>query len=248
MRRPRASSSSALRHEPVCDRRPGRVQLLGAGVVAVLGRSQDRPARPVDLVDVAAVVERGDDGEAPDVVGGEVHEHARAPSARASSRGTVTITGHLGLPVKATLLMVSIRHIDVHSVPQRLPRYLRPPYGQDVTAPSISRHDLNLLVYLDALLSERSVTRAAQRLMLSQPAMSAALSRLRTHFRDPILAREATPTGSRRLPSGSPRRRGSRSTPHGGSSRTRPTGIPTSRPVSSRSSARTTRSSPWGPP
>jgi DNA-binding transcriptional LysR family regulator len=91
--------------------------------------------------------------------------------------------------VKTTLLMTSIRHIDVQSVPQRLPRYPRAPYGQGVTAPSISRHDLNLLVYLDALLSERSVTRAAQRLMLSQPAMSAALSRLRTHFRDPILAR-----------------------------------------------------------
>jgi len=40
--------------------------------------------------------------------------------------------------------------------------------------------DLNLLVALDVLLSERSVTRAAQRLGLSQPAMSAALARLRT--------------------------------------------------------------------
>jgi LysR family nod box-dependent transcriptional activator len=92
--------------------------------------------------------------------------------------------------VKAILLMPGIRHIDAPSVAQRLPRYPRTPYGQGVTAPSISRHDLNLLVYLDALLAERSVTRAAQRLMLSQPAMSAALSRLRTHFRDPILARD----------------------------------------------------------
>ena len=56
-------------------------------------------------------------------------------------------------------------------------------------APSLARLDLNLLVSLDALLRERSVTRAAERLMLSQPALSAALARLRSHFKDPILAR-----------------------------------------------------------
>lgn len=53
----------------------------------------------------------------------------------------------------------------------------------------LSRLDLNLLVSLDALLTEKSVTRAAERLHLSQPALSASLSRLRTHFNDPILAR-----------------------------------------------------------
>ena len=55
--------------------------------------------------------------------------------------------------------------------------------------PLLSRLDLNLLVALDALLSEQSVTRAADRLHLSQPALSASLARLRTHFNDPILAR-----------------------------------------------------------
>jgi DNA-binding transcriptional LysR family regulator len=50
--------------------------------------------------------------------------------------------------------------------------------------------DLNLLLALDALLSERNVTRAAQRLSLGQPAMSAALGRLRKHFDDPLLVRE----------------------------------------------------------
>lgn len=54
----------------------------------------------------------------------------------------------------------------------------------------LSRLDLNLLVALDALLGERSVTRAAERLGLSQPALSASLSRLRVHFEDPILVRE----------------------------------------------------------
>ncbi len=49
--------------------------------------------------------------------------------------------------------------------------------------------DLNLLVTLDALLRERSVSRAAERLGLSQPAVSAQLARLRRHFGDELLAR-----------------------------------------------------------
>ena len=51
--------------------------------------------------------------------------------------------------------------------------------------------DLNLLVALDALLSERNVTRAAARLGLSQSAMSASLARLRQVFGDPLLLRTA---------------------------------------------------------
>jgi DNA-binding transcriptional LysR family regulator len=51
--------------------------------------------------------------------------------------------------------------------------------------------DLNLLVVLDALLAERSVTKASQRLHLSQSATSAALSRLRQVFDDPLLLRTA---------------------------------------------------------
>ena len=50
--------------------------------------------------------------------------------------------------------------------------------------------DLNLLVALDALLSERSVTRAAQRVGLSQPGMSNALGRLRRLLNDPLLVRQ----------------------------------------------------------
>lgn len=47
--------------------------------------------------------------------------------------------------------------------------------------------DLNLLVAFDALMSTRSVSRSAERLNLSQPAMSAALSRLREFFGDELL-------------------------------------------------------------
>ena len=51
--------------------------------------------------------------------------------------------------------------------------------------------DLNLLVALDALLTERHVTRAAGRIGLSQPAMSNALTRLRDVFHDELLIRTA---------------------------------------------------------
>ena len=50
--------------------------------------------------------------------------------------------------------------------------------------------DLNLLVALDALLAERSVTRAAERLCVGQSAMSSTLARLRRLFDDPLLVRE----------------------------------------------------------
>ena len=61
--------------------------------------------------------------------------------------------------------------------------------------------DLNLLVPLQALLEERSVTRAALRVHLSQPAMSRALERLRETFSDDLLVRfgksySLTPRGS----------------------------------------------------
>lgn len=47
--------------------------------------------------------------------------------------------------------------------------------------------DLNLLVALDILLEERHVSRAAERLHISQPASSAALGRLREFFKDDLL-------------------------------------------------------------
>lgn len=51
--------------------------------------------------------------------------------------------------------------------------------------------DLNLLVALQALLQARHVTRAAEQLGITQPAMSAALARLRKLFDDPLLVRGA---------------------------------------------------------
>ena len=54
---------------------------------------------------------------------------------------------------------------------------------------NVANLDLNLLVSLDALLQQRSVTKAAVQLGLSQPALSAALGRLRRHFNDELLYR-----------------------------------------------------------
>ncbi|SEU32770.1 LysR substrate-binding domain-containing protein [Nonomuraea wenchangensis] len=50
--------------------------------------------------------------------------------------------------------------------------------------------DLNLLLAFDMLMTERSVTKAAQRLSIGQSAMSSTLARLRKLFNDPILVRE----------------------------------------------------------
>ena len=54
---------------------------------------------------------------------------------------------------------------------------------------SLSRIDLNLLVALDVLLEERNVTRASERLFITQPAMSKTLQRLRNLFDDELFVR-----------------------------------------------------------
>jgi DNA-binding transcriptional LysR family regulator len=64
--------------------------------------------------------------------------------------------------------------------------------------------DYNLLTPLQVLLEERSVSKAADRMHMSQPALSAALSRLRSHFGDPLLERrgnayELTPLAAQLL-------------------------------------------------
>jgi DNA-binding transcriptional LysR family regulator len=51
----------------------------------------------------------------------------------------------------------------------------------------ISGIDANLLIALNALLTERNVTRAAARVGVGQPALSHSLARLREHFNDPLL-------------------------------------------------------------
>jgi DNA-binding transcriptional LysR family regulator len=59
-----------------------------------------------------------------------------------------------------------------------------------MSAEPLRNLDLNLLLALDALLDERNVSRAAVRLGISQPSMSASLARLRRHFGDELLQRQ----------------------------------------------------------
>src|SRR5579862_9888735 len=63
---------------------------------------------------------------------------------------------------------------------------------------NISRADLNLLVSFQVLMEERSVTAAAHRMFLSQPAMSRVLDRLRHLFKDPLLIRTGRGYGATR--------------------------------------------------
>lgn len=70
-------------------------------------------------------------------------------------------------------------------------------YWSTIQTMDTKRIDLNLLATLEALLAEQNVTRAARRLHLSQPAVSAQLVRLRELFGDPLLIpaqRGMTPT------------------------------------------------------
>jgi DNA-binding transcriptional LysR family regulator len=62
---------------------------------------------------------------------------------------------------------------------------------------NLAAFDLNLLLVFKAMMAERHVTRAGQRIGLSQPAVSAALNRLRAIFEDELFVRsggEMVPT------------------------------------------------------
>ncbi len=63
--------------------------------------------------------------------------------------------------------------------------------GDTATPEALARIDLNLVVAFDALARERSVTLAAQRVGVTQSAMSHTLSRLRVLFSDPLFVRSA---------------------------------------------------------
>src|SRR5215472_8890513 len=62
-------------------------------------------------------------------------------------------------------------------------------WWKELSVTSAAGIDLNLLTVLGALLEHRNVTRAGERLRLSQPTMSGALARLRQHFGDELLIR-----------------------------------------------------------
>jgi DNA-binding transcriptional LysR family regulator len=70
---------------------------------------------------------------------------------------------------------------------------------------NVASIDLNLLIALSALLEERNLTRAGEKINMSQPTMSGALARLRRHFDDELLVRggrqyRLTPLAEQLLP------------------------------------------------
>jgi len=64
------------------------------------------------------------------------------------------------------------------------------PLMGNIQAMNLRKLDLNLLLVFDAIYAEASITRAANRLGLTQPALSNALKRLREHLGDPLFKRE----------------------------------------------------------
>jgi DNA-binding transcriptional LysR family regulator len=64
------------------------------------------------------------------------------------------------------------------------------PLMGNIQAMNLRKLDLNLLLVFDAIYAEASITRAANRLGLTQPALSNALKRLREHLGDPLFERE----------------------------------------------------------
>ncbi len=104
-------------------------------------------------------------------------------------------------PQKRIFLMTLIDFIDetvtdsIHGAPR--PRRTGRPAPPHEHAMHFNRLDLNLLVALNVLLEEKNVTRAGERLHLSQSTMSSALARLRDYFQDDLLVpvgRRMTPT------------------------------------------------------
>jgi DNA-binding transcriptional LysR family regulator len=84
------------------------------------------------------------------------------------------------------------------TTPQTLPGKTRgeprsPHHGQQGSATKLSSFDLNLLVVFDAIMQEKTLTRAGLRLGMSQPAVSHALARLRHELKDELFVR--TPDG-----------------------------------------------------
>lgn len=83
--------------------------------------------------------------------------------------------------------MAGIGWRDTSAQPARALAYDQRPLPGDQQKLRYQRIDLNLLIALDVLLSERNVTRSAERMHMTQSAMSGVLARLREYFDDQLL-------------------------------------------------------------
>ncbi len=99
--------------------------------------------------------------------------------------------GSTGEPYLATNYGLANRIYEIDSQHSKYPRHGYCTHGAgNIRAVNLAGLDMNLVLALRALLAERNVTRAGERIGLSQPATSAALARLRRHFGDDLLARK----------------------------------------------------------
>ena len=125
-------------------------------------------------IPVCGIAARDDEAKSPPFPRryGDLIVRPRLPSCRRphSRTASLSLALNMGSFVSSFQSMISMTNID-HA--------------------NLSRLDLNLLVAFDALLTERSVTRAAARIGLGQSAMSHNLARLRTLFGDELLTRGA---------------------------------------------------------
>jgi DNA-binding transcriptional LysR family regulator len=93
----------------------------------------------------------------------------------------------------------------IHAASRLHHPFADPPIPREDGRVNVGGLDLNLMLSLDALLREANVTRAAERLNLTQPTLSQSLARLRKHFDDELLRRtgkemELTPLALRLRP------------------------------------------------
>lgn len=73
------------------------------------------------------------------------------------------------------------------------------PQGYNGVKPQLRTVDLNLLTVFDAVMQEQNITRAAQSLGMSQPAVSNAVSRLKVMFNDELFVRYGRGFNPRRV-------------------------------------------------
>ncbi len=174
------------------DRSPVVAPALVVGSVVVPAESVPALASPVDpLAPLAPLVGSDDDELVPLALAPFASSYAGLPIRHPHRiNGSVTARprihpsdGHHNTATRRPLAIPRRGRV----APAAITGLRHPPHAGIV--PTMEPGDLGLLVTLDALLQECSVTRAAKRLGLSTPAMSHALARIRDKLGDPLLVR-----------------------------------------------------------
>ncbi|WLA48630.1 LysR family transcriptional regulator [Bradyrhizobium elkanii] len=115
---------------------------------------------------------------------------AKAGKANPASTPTISSVGPLGTSLgKSRQIPGSRRHVRPTSIGRGKSLLKSIILICTIATMNLAAIDLNLLVAFEALMEERHVTRAAERIGLAQPSMSSALRRLRALFADELFLR-----------------------------------------------------------